>query len=62
MVEKLYTTQEVADILKVKVNKVYEFIAEQKLKAIKLGGSFEEKSQRQWRITEQSLNEFLGQK
>jgi excisionase family DNA binding protein len=63
--EKLYTTQEVADILRVKINKVYEFIATGKLKAIKLGGDRDgepEKSQRHWRVTETALNEFLGQK
>lgn len=65
MTEKLYTSQEVANILKVKINKVYEYIAEGKLKAIKLGGKVDgemEKSQRQWRVTESALNEFLGLK
>lgn len=52
--EKLYTPQEVADLLKVDLRTVYRWIREGKLAALKAGS--------QWRIEERALEGFLSQK
>lgn len=52
--EKLYTPQEIADLLKVDLRTVYRWIREGKLEALKAGS--------QWRIEESALEEFLSQK
>lgn len=48
---KLYTTQEVADMLKVTVISIRRYIKLGKLKAVKFG--------RELRITEEQLNDFI---
>jgi len=50
-VPRLYTTEEVAEILKVNIKTVRNLIAERKLIAIQLG--------REYRISEDRLMEFL---
>jgi excisionase family DNA binding protein len=49
--EKLYTLQETADLLKVSTRTVLRYIKSGKLKATKIG---------QWRINEISLQNFLS--
>lgn len=49
--DKLYTTQEVAEILKVSDRTVRNLIKREDLKAIKVG--------RKWRIKEKFLQEYL---
>lgn len=49
---KVYTINEVVDILKVTRRTVYTYLAEGKLKAIKMG--------KYWRVTEDNLKEFLS--
>jgi excisionase family DNA binding protein len=49
--EKLYTIQEVADILKVSKKSVYRYIKSGKLKAKKIG---------QWRIRKSDLEKFIN--
>ena len=49
--EKLYTLQETADLLKVSTRTVLRYIKSGKLKATKIG---------QWRINEISLRDFLS--
>ena len=51
LLEKVYTVYEVANILKVHYNTVYELIRQKKLKAIRIGTSY--------RITESYLNELI---
>lgn len=50
--EKIYTLQETADLLKVSTRSVLRYIKSGRLKATKIG---------QWRVSESVLNEFLGQ-
>jgi acetyl-CoA synthetase len=52
--KKLYTPQEIADLLKVDLRTVYRWIREGKLAALKAGS--------QWRIEESALEGFLSQK
>lgn len=49
--QKLYTLQEIAEILKVSEKSVYRYIKSGKLKASKIG---------QWRIKEEDLNKFIN--
>lgn len=49
--EKVLTVQEVASVLKVHFNTVYELVRQKKIKSIKIG--------RQIRIPEQYLFEFI---
>lgn len=57
---KFYTTQEVADMLKIREKKVRDYILEGRIKAISLNGSTERKrGQRTLRISEDALNQFL---
>ena len=49
--EKLYTTAEVAEILKVTQRTVYNYLKAKKLKAAKVG--------RDWLITESNLKKFI---
>lgn len=49
--EKYYTPQEIADNLKLNINTVYQYIRENKLKAVKIGNRY--------RISENALKEFL---
>ncbi|HHW39667.1 MAG TPA: helix-turn-helix domain-containing protein [Syntrophomonadaceae bacterium] len=51
---KVYTVQEVAKILKVKKDYVYELIYAKKLKAFRL-------SERRFRVSEEALREFIRQ-
>ena len=48
---KVYTLKEVADIIKVTRRTLYNYIKDNKLKAVKIG--------KHWRVSEQSLQEFL---
>lgn len=48
---KIYTTNELQDILQVKKRTLYNYIKANQIKAIKLG--------REWRVTEEALQEFL---
>jgi len=50
--QKLYTIQEVADILKVSKKSVYRYIKSGKLEATKIG---------QWRIKEEDLNKLINE-
>ena len=50
--ERVYTIDEVMDILKVTQRTVYNYIKTNKLKA--------KKGSQKWYITETALNEFLG--
>lgn len=50
---KLYTIEEVADLLKLSRRTIYRYLKDGKLKANKVGQS--------WRITETALNEFIGE-
>jgi len=47
---KLYTVQEVADVLKVSIKTIYRIIKSGKLKAIKIG---------QWRINKNDLEKLI---
>lgn len=49
--EKLYTPEEVADMLRVTRRTVYEWIRSGQLKAVKVG--------RQWRITEDDISKMM---
>lgn len=49
--EKYYTPQEIADNLKLNINTIYQYIRENKLKAVKIGNRY--------RISENDLKEFL---
>ena len=53
MIEKLYTMQEVADILSLDIMTIYRYIKQKKLHAIKLGNH-------QYRISESKLQAFIG--
>lgn len=48
---KVYTLEEVIDILKVSRRTIYNYIKADQLKAIKVG--------REWRVTEKALAAFL---
>ena len=48
---KLYTLQEVADILKVSRQTIYNYVTAKKLKATKYG--------KEYRVTEENLREFI---
>lgn len=48
---KVYTLKEVQDILKVTQRTLYNYIKADQIKAIKLG--------REWRVTEEALQDFL---
>ena len=48
---KLYTLQEVADVLKVTRQTIYNYVTAQKLKATKYG--------KEYRVTEEDLQEFI---
>lgn len=52
--DKLYTPQEIADLLKVDLRTVYRWIREEKLIALKAGS--------QWRIKGNALEQFLSQR
>lgn len=49
--KKVYTVEEIQDILQVTKRTVYSYIKEGKLKAVKIG--------KYWRITDKALDEFL---
>lgn len=48
---KLYTLQEVANMLKVSRQTIYNYVTAQKLKATKYG--------KEYRVTEENLQEFI---
>lgn len=48
---KIYTTNELQEILQVEKRTLYNYIKANQIKAIKLG--------REWRVTEEALQEFL---
>lgn len=48
---KLYTLLEAQDILKVTRRTLYNYVKSGKLKAVKIG--------REWRVTQESLKEFI---
>lgn len=48
---KLYTLQEVADILKVTRQTIYNYVTAQKLRATKYG--------KEYRVTDEDLQEFI---
>ena len=48
---KVFTLEEIMDILKVSRRTIYNYIKADQLKAIKVG--------REWRVTEKALNAFL---
>jgi len=56
--DKLLTTKDVAEKLKVHINTVWVYILSGKLKASKLGGNGETK--RLWRIKETDLESFIN--
>lgn len=49
---KVYTLEEVADILKVTRRTIYTYIKKGKLPAVKMG--------KYWRVTEESLRQFVS--
>lgn len=49
--KKVYTLDEIADILKTTKRTLYTYIKDGKLKAIKIG--------KYWRVTSENLNNFL---
>lgn len=49
---KVYTIEEVVELLKVTRRTVYSYIKDGKLKAVKLG--------KYWRVTEKNLEDFLN--
>ena len=51
--EKLYTCKQLAEALQINIQTVQRFVREGKIKAIKVG--------REFRITEQSLQDYLKQ-
>ncbi|SFA77772.1 putative molybdopterin biosynthesis protein [Acetitomaculum ruminis DSM 5522] len=51
--DNLYTPQEIADLLKIKKNTVYELIKRGEIKATKIG--------KQFRISQENLNDYLKQ-
>jgi excisionase family DNA binding protein len=53
MAEKLFTPEEVASLLRVKVVTVHSWLRQGKLKGFRVGG-------RLWRISREQLQEFLN--
>ena len=51
--DKYYTLQEVADILKVSRQTIYNYVTAKKLRAYKLGGG------REYRVSAEDLREFV---
>lgn len=49
---KLYTIEEVTDVLKVSRRTIYTYLKEGKLKAVKIG--------KYWRVSEENLQEFIS--
>ena len=49
---KVYTLEEVCDILSITKRTVYNYIKDGKLKAFKMG--------KYWRVTEESFRDFIG--
>ncbi len=49
---KVYTIDEVVDLLHVTRRSIYSYIKEGKLKAVKIG--------KYWRVTQENLEEFLS--
>jgi len=49
---KLYTLPEVSKIVRLARRTLYNYLKSGELKAVKLGGT--------WRVTEESLNEFIN--
>lgn len=49
---KVYTLEELVDVLQVTRRTLYNYIREGKLKAVKMG--------KYWRVTEKQLEEFLS--
>jgi len=49
---KLYTLPEVANIVRLSRRTLYTHLKSGELKAVKIGGT--------WRVTEESLNEFIN--
>lgn len=49
---KYYTAEEVADILKLQLSTIRNYLAQGKMKGAKIGKS--------WRITEEDLKEFIN--
>jgi len=49
---KLYTIEEISEILKVTQRTIYNFINKNNLKAVKIG--------KYWRVTETALQEFIN--
>ena len=60
MLEKLFNTREVAEILGVHINTVWTYILSGKLKASKLGGNHKPNPHKQWRVKESDLNAFIN--
>lgn len=50
-VKEIYTLHEVEELLKVTQRSLYNFIKDGRLKAFKAG--------REWRVTEEALNDFM---
>lgn len=50
-VKEIYTLHEVEELLKVTQRSLYNFIKDGRLKAFKVG--------REWRVTEEALNDFM---
>lgn len=48
---KLYTIEEISEILKVTPRTIYNYIKNQDLKAVKIG--------KYWRVTDSALQEFI---
>lgn len=51
-IEKVYTLEELAELLHVTRRSLYNYIKGGKLKAVKIG--------REWRVTEKQLEDFLS--
>lgn len=54
--EKLYTLKEVANILRLSRQTIYNYVTAKKLRAYKYGGAWE------YRVTENDLQAFIRQK
>jgi len=54
MTTKVFTPDEVAEILKIKEGTVLEYLRKGRLKGIKMGGKV-------WRVTEAQIEDFLQQ-
>ena len=51
---KLYTLPEITKIIKLARRTLYNYLKSGELKAVKVGGT--------WRVTEESLNEFINKR